>query len=397
MVSFVTRPGRILGLPWWLSVMLVFVAGRIISTLMLLWYAAHQEENQWTGVHPSLGDFASVWDGRWYNLIAENGYPKILPHDNGGHVQENSWAFLPLYPALCRLLMVTTGLDWNTAAISVSLVAAFAATLVIYKLFAHFLPQQQAFFAIVLFSIAPVAPLFQVAYAESLQLLLIAVALLLLVRRHYLSIIPVAILLGFTRPGALALALTLGLHGLFRLVRRKRSSFPVRERWKLGAVIAVSTLAGFMWSWIATWVTGEPGAYINTEMAWRSVYIGWVDLVPFTPWVQAAEYWWHSPLAYFVVAGCVAVFAAVIFAPGSKRLGLDMRLWMFSYSLYLLAVFFPQSSTFRLLAPMFPALGLFAAPRSRAYRVVLVLVFIVAQWFWIDLFWAVSRNDWTPP
>ena len=52
---------------------------------------------------------------------------------------------------------------------------------------------------------------------------------------------------------------------------------------------------------------------------------------------------------------------------GCGRLGVDIRLWLGSYALYLLAVFFPQSSTFRLLAPMFPILGALAVPRSRLY------------------------------
>jgi hypothetical protein len=384
-------------MPWWLAVTIVFIAGRVISTAMLIWFADHQLANDWTGAHPNFGDFSSIWDGRWYNLIAENGYPTILPHDAEGHVQQNSWAFLPLYPALCKLFMVLTGLDWNTVAISVSVIAAFGATLIIYKLFAHFLQVQQAFFAIILFSVAPVAPIYQVAYAESLQLLLIATALLLLVRRQYLWIIPVAILLGFTRPGALALALTLGLHGIFRYVKGRRAGFPMRERWKLIAATFASLVAGFAWAGIAGLVTGVPSAYVQTELSWRAAYVGWVELVPFTPWLQAAQYWFSAPMSYFVLAGALALFAAVIFAPASRRLGLDMRLWMFSYSVYLLAVFFPQSSTFRLLAPMFPALGMFAAPKSKLYRIVLVIVFLALQWYWIAFCWAISDYDWSPP
>ena len=46
-----------------------------------------------------------------------------------------------------------------------------------------------------------------------------------------------------------------------------------------------------------------------------------------------------------------------MFTPAVKRLGVDLRFWVASYALYLLAVFFPQSSTFRLLMPMFPLLG----------------------------------------
>ena len=52
------------------------------------------------------------------------------------------------------------------------------------------------------------------------------------------------------------------------------------------------------------------------------------------------------------------------FTPWVRRLGVDLRFWMLSYALYLLAVFFPQSSTFRLLVPLAPALGALAIPRS---------------------------------
>ena len=65
--------------------------------------------------------------------------------------------------------------------------------------------------------------------------------------------------------------------------------------------------------------------------------------------------------------------------------------------LYLLAVFFPQSSTFRLLVPMFPALGAFAVPRSPWYRVGIVLLFIAGQWGWIHIGWGGDGHDWTPP
>jgi hypothetical protein len=77
--------------------------------------------------------------------------------------------------------------------------------------------------------------------------------------------------------------------------------------------------------------------------------------------------------------------------------GPEIRLWSLSYGLYILAVFFPQSSTFRILAPLFPALAIVAAPRSRIYRILIVTLFAVGQFLWIGAAWAVSDYDWTPP
>ena len=70
---------------------------------------------------------------------------------------------------------------------------------------------------------------------------------------------------------------------------------------------------------------------------------------------------------------------------------------MAGYVLYLLAVFFPQSSTFRLLMPVFPLLGAVAVPRSVAYRVALVVLGIAGQWGWLLICWGVDGADWTPP
>ena len=74
-----------------------------------------------------------------------------------------------------------------------------------------------------------------------------------------------------------------------------------------------------------------------------------------------------------------------------------MRLWLVSYVVYLLAVFFPQSSTWRLLLPLAPALGAFAVPRSVPLRVGLVVLGIVGQLFWVYGCWVQMPGDWSPP
>jgi hypothetical protein len=389
-------------LPWWLQVTVVFLVGRAISTAMLLVLASQQAENAWTGAQPSLWDFSTMWDGRWYNIIAETGYPQEVPITEDGHVAENAWAFLPVYPVIVRGLMSLTGLPWSIAGVVISLIFALAASLVFYQLLVKYVPAQQALFAVVLFSVAPVSPLFQLAYAESLQFFLIAVVILLMQRRHYGWVIPVVIVLSLTRPGALAVALAVGLHWIYRFAKRKRSRFPTRERVLLAVVAGVSAVAGFAWLFIAGWATGNPNTYIETELAWRSAYIGYQELVPFTPWIHAAQ-WWTTNFGYpelggYILLGALVVgFAVFLFTPAVKKLGVDVRFWLASYALYILAVFFPQSSTFRLLAPLFPALGAVAAPKSKVYRVFMVVLFIVLQWGWLLICWRIDGYDWSPP
>lgn len=382
--------------PWWLKVLLVFIAGRLVSTAMLLILAAQQPENAWTAASPDLFDFSNIWDGRWYDIVAEAGYPAQLPLTDDGFVDENAWAFLPLFPALMKVIMMLTGATWAPTAVVVSLVFGLGTTLILYKMLARVVSSQQALFAVVLFSVAPVSPLLQLGYAESMFFFFVALALYLLMQKKYLWIIPVAFAMSFTRPGALALTLTMFLTWCYRFFRRKKHRFSRRESISLIVATALTTVFGFAWMVIAGLVTGVPDAYLKTELAWRSVYIGHQELGLFQPWIQSSQWWLPGITGYLVLAALVAAFAVFLFLPATKRLGVELRFWGFSYALYLLAVFFPQSSTFRVLAPLFPLLGAVAAPKSKIYRVFMVVLFIALQWGWLLIAWRVDGYDWTP-
>lgn len=389
-------------LAWWLKVTLWFALGRLVTTVMVWILMAQTGASDIVAAWHELSNFSSHWDGRWYNLIAVAGYPNVLPVDAAGNVVENAWAFLPVYPALAAGVSWLTTLPWVVSAELVSLVFAYGTALLLYRMLVRSVPAQQAMFAVVLFSFAPVSPLYQFAYAESLQMFLIAVAIVLLQRRRYGWVSPVIFLLAFTRPGAIAFALALGLLWMYRFATRSRSRFPRAERWSLGIATIVAGISGLAWMFIAGLVTGRPDAYLSTELAWRAPYIGRGELLPFTPWISAAG-WWTTAFGIPAVVGYVSlgVVAALavgfLFLPQVKRLGVVIRLWLLGYGLYLLAVFFPQSSTMRILAPLFPALGAFAAPKSRVYRWAMVMLFIALQWWWLNTCWKVDPMDWTPP
>lgn len=387
---------------WWLQVTLWFALGRVVTTVLALILIAQAGTTDPAGMWVEFSNFSSHWDGRWYNLIAFSGYPTTLPVNAAGDVAENAWAFLPVYPALVSGVTVVTTLPWVVSAEIVSVIFALGTALLLYRMLIRAVPAQQAMFAVVLFCLAPVSPLYQFAYAESLQMFLIAVAIVLLQRRRYGWVIPVMIVLAFTRPGSIAFAFALALLWIYRFVKRSHSRFPRGERWKLGIAAIVAGLSGMAWMLIAGLVTGHPDAYLSTELAWRAAYIGRGELLPFTPWISSAK-WWSTAFGYpeilgYVVLGVVVALAIVfLFLPQVKRLGVVIRFWLLGYGLYILAVFFPQSSTMRILAPLFPALGAFAAPKSRVYRWVMVIIFIALQWWWLNTCWKVDAMDWTPP
>jgi hypothetical protein len=383
--------------PWWARVLVVFAVSRAATTGILLWFASMQQQNAFTSARPAYLDFAGIWDGDWYFTVALSGYPTSLPLTADGHVAENAWAFMPAYPAVIRSLIWATGLDYRVVSVGVSVAFALGTALLLYRLLALVLPEGTALFAVVLYCFAPLSPILQVAYAESMHAFFLTLALYLLLTRNYAPLFPVVAVMSLTRPSGLAFALALGLHVLHRWVTRARDPLPRREAGASIALVVFSLGCGLAWPVLAAVVTGSPTAYTDTELAWRAPYIGYGGLEPFAPWLQASQFWLPGPLGYVVLAVVVAAFAALMFSPPVRRLGVDLRLWVGSYALYLLAVFFPQSSTFRLLFPVFPLWGALAQPRSPMYRVGLVVLCLAGQVGWVYLAWWVDGYDWTPP
>lgn len=393
-------------LSWWQKVLAIFLASRVVTTIIFVVFAVNQPASYRTGASPDYFTFATLWDGQWYWLISLQGYPATLPLNDAGQVAENAWAFLPGYPALMWVLTVGHHLPFPVIAPLVSTAFAAGAALLFYRLMAMRLPASTALFAVVLFCTAPLSPILQVSYAEPMALFLLFGALILLLQRRYLLLIPVAAAMALTRPSGLAFALLLLLHLIHRIVVRRRDPLPGREFAAVVAAGLTTALAGVAWPLVAWAVTGSITAYTDTELVWRRAYIGEQELLPFTPWFQGFE-WWLTfagmPEAAAWVLGALGVvvlaagFGAFLLSRLAKRLGTDLRYWLVSYALYLLAVFFPQSSTFRLLVPLAPALGALAIPENRVYRAVLIAAGIAGQIGWLYIAWWVDGQDFTPP
>ena len=96
-----------------------------------------------------------------------------MPITDDGHVGESAWAFMPAYPSLVRVIMLATGLDFAVVGVIVSVGFALAAALMFYKLIHLVQPGSVALFAVVLFCLAPLSPILQVSYAESMHLFLL--------------------------------------------------------------------------------------------------------------------------------------------------------------------------------------------------------------------------------
>lgn len=384
----VRAAGAVRRWPWWLQVAVLYVAARLVTACIFMAAALHQGPNPWFPPKPDYWNFINIWDARWYARIITDGYPAPLPTDAAGNVLENEWAFYPLFPALGRALAGLTGASPAAALTVVAMLSGLGASLAVYCLFRHKASHSAALWGTAFFATFPASAILQVPYAEPLTLFLLATALMLVIRRNYLLAMPVVVLLCLSRPVGVPFAAMLGLLFLARTVERFRKgpegSHSPRGLVSLAGLTAVCGASALVWPAAAWAATGDIAAYTKTETVWRGH-----DLVLFKPWFDTGVDLFGpvlGVLAPFVFAG---LFALLLFSRPVMRLGAELRLWCACYMAYLLLFLHPQTSTFRMLLPLFPlALAAALLSRSRAYRGTVLTMFVLLQIVWIVWLWA---------
>ena len=395
------------GLATTLVLLGVYAASRLLTTAVLALVHALTATATWAQHDggPGLAGYLSSWDARFYREISEQGYPSDLPRDGDGQVVKNAWAFMPLFPALVRVVRPVVGGDWLIAALVVAVLAGAGATLVLHRLMLSRFDARASFWGAVFFCTAPMSFVLQVPYAEGLFLLLMFGALLAMTARRWAWFTVLGVLASFAHPGALALSAALGLTWLVRLVRARRAHRadgsdradrsdraeldrePLAEHVRIWIAGLVVTAAGFAWPVVVTIVTGERDGYFATESSWWRDYIGADGFVPFTPWFRfgAATAGWLGVVAVVLLL----VGVAVGLVRRSGRLGLELQTYTIGYVAYLVAVFLPQQSSFRMLMPLAPLLGDPQLSSTRRRVVVTIVASVALQVVAIVLLWTV--------
>lgn len=324
------------------------------------------------------------WDGNWYRSIAQDGYPRVLPVDDQGVVQPNVWAFYPVYPLIVRGVMALTGTSFSIAAWGASLLFGACAMVAVFRLVRPRVGTFTAGALVASLMAYVTAPVLQVAYTESIALLLVVLFIGALQRRRLLEAVLWALVLSLTRPIALPLGLVMGVvllsDWLVEKRREPRPSVPLRSLLATAAVFGTAAL----WPLIAWVATGRPRAFFETQAAWPVNHDGlggWLgDMVHLT-----------SP---GIVAVGVALFVVMVAVrPGAALWGSELRAWSVVYPAYLLVFSRPSPSIFRYLflaiAPLWPfpelALRHVAAKRWAPWAVlgVVVLFGLTMQYFWV--------------
>ena len=142
----------------------------------------------------------------------------------------------------------------------------------------------------------------------------------------------------------------------------------------------------------AAYKTGRLDAYLATELGWsgRTVEDGHHYVVQ---WVDELSLylnrWSTGAIITLIVAGFAAYFLWLFSRSTRTLLHPVMLIWCVCYAVYLGIFWLPQSSTFRILLPLFPfALVLMSYGKdSKAYRWLLVLSGVLMQLVWVGWLW----------
>lgn len=400
--------------PLWLRAALIFLGLRLISWLLLEQAA---EQQVWrpgvTGPSEDDIDLALSWDAQWYQRIFEGGYPDTLPVGPDGRVQQNPWAFYPLYPYTVRFVSALTGGDFATLAPLLALLAGLGAAVVMARLVVEAVPARGsraeliALATVAVWAACPVAPVLQMAYTESFSMLLLVIVLLCLVREQWWGVAAGALLLGLTRPIALPLIVVVAVALWMRW--RVRAARPLRTDELIGmaGAFVATGISGIAWTTIAALGTGRRDAYPTTMTAWR----GEASINVFEPWKRTITWAWQTHESIFVLPALgivVPVALSLLMLVPQVAGGIDLRLrvWSVAYSLYLVAVVDGHTSIFRYLIPLFPlAILLVGGARERprllglrtTFWVVAGIVGQIGWIWWLVIFSPINGGGDYPP
>lgn len=371
-----------------LRVLGIWAIFRALSVVLLTIVSRYQTPVAWTGPHPNYFSMTVLWDGSWYRLIAESGYPHSLPVDLGGTVQQNAWAFYPAFPMMSRLVMKVTGLGFPVVGSTLALLLGFGAAVVMGRLLADRVGPAVSLAAVAVYAACPVAPSFQIAYTESLAILLLCGFLWAITKERWLIASGLALLIGLTRAMALPLAIVALVAVFLRWRRRAQEPISVRQRWSVLAVLCSCGAAGLVWPLIVSIGAHSPLAYTETMGAWS--VDGSVQLL--RPWLQYVTQPWNA----VQVAGVLALIIVMTIGPWAQGLGTVLRTWTLAYTAYLILVDAPSTSLFRHLLPLFPLVvvmvgggSLDRAPRWLSWRTgFLIVIGLLGQVWWV---WVLLR------
>ncbi len=214
------------------------------------------------GLHP-VHTLGTIFDGRWYVMIAQHGYPHQLYQEGAG----SRWAFFPAFPLVIRALAEVTRIPMAGAAVLAAFVLGLSAALAVWLAVREVLGARLADGAVLLLVFFPTAYVLSLAYTEGLFLTAAALCLLALTRRAWLWAGLCACVAGLTRNAGAVVVLAVVATAL-PAAWRGRTWRPLA-----GVAIAPLGLGAFMaYGWTTV---GTPTAFLAAERFWYGQHFVW--------------------------------------------------------------------------------------------------------------------------
>jgi hypothetical protein len=276
----------------------------------------------------------ATWDGKWYGLLALQGYPAHASH------LQTTLGFFPLYPIVIRpvagaLAVLGPALpfmhDIYAAGVIVSTVGGAIATVLVQRLASGWWGERTGRRAAVLFCLFPGSVVFSLVYAEGLLIPLAAGCLLALQRRKWILAGCLAGIATATAAQGLVLIPVCAISALCEFGRHRRAASGWPWRSLSAPVLSVFGAGTFgIYLWIHT---GTPLATFDAQhYAWheRTNPLALVDLLR-TAVAQAITHPLPGKSTYkpvVAVVGAVLLIVLLVYVVRKRRtMSIEALVW----------------------------------------------------------------------
>jgi Gpi18-like mannosyltransferase len=274
----------------YLYALIILVSSRLIVFSALIFSAKFIPPSDIVlaeGNSPPWYQYLLRWDAGWYLQIVRDGYSF-----NGDNSIQQSIAFHPLYPMICKSVAFIFRIPDGAALVVVSNVLIFIAILLAFKLIREDYGDDVALYALAALCFFPASLFFSAGYTESLALLLIVCFFLMLKRKRYILASVFVSLTLATRPTSIVLLLPLAWE-LWRAYSKD-----IKRLMTVGIPCLILATSGLWLYMLYLWAAfNRPLTVMTSHRAWHGSG-SWNELVrvlTLQPFQHLADIWSAGP------------------------------------------------------------------------------------------------------
>lgn len=320
-------------------------------------------------------------DSWWYEQIATNGYRDYLLSDNNGNKLpfvegvQSTWAFFPLYPSLCALLMQILECSFNQSAFIWSIILSLAVAVLLFKVAkSYFKNEQQAFWASMLYLLFPFNLHVYMYYTEALFLLGILSSIYGLQSKKVWWTLLGTIIIVLTRPNGLMMLLPLWI---FALEQSNGDSFPQKSKLINTLLFIPSGLLFLCYLYYQYLQTGYYNAFVLAGAAWDRK----MQFPIFTLFTQS------SGVGKVLAVYTIAVMIYAVWKWRKLSLSFNLLIWL---NILLPLSMGGVTSMPRFISILFPLYFLLAADLEQFKYKKSILTFLFLGQLFVLYFWNIS-------